>query len=146
MRRKPVSLDEVRFNGRIITTAPFDAVRATEYRWGNPIMQLWEPLLRELEKSELGSFVMAFKPCRQCGRKFWRDDQTSGVFCSDRCAALARGAKYAATKGAARAAARSGRRCVCGKPLKAARSTMRFRCVAGSPRIVLAPRTTPAVP
>jgi hypothetical protein len=39
----------------------------------------------------------------------------------------ARLAKYAATDGAARAAARSGRSCEgCGEPLKAARATKRF--------------------
>ncbi len=128
MRRKPVSRDEVHFNGRTITTAPVDAVRGTEYRWGNPIMRLWAPLLRELVGSQLGSFVVG-PDCRQCGWRFWRHDRSSGVFCSDHCAALARRAKYAATQGAARAAARVGRKCeneTCGKPLKAARSTMRY--------------------
>jgi hypothetical protein len=135
MRRKPVSRDEVRIfsdhrwypSTPSITTAPIDAVRATEYSWGHPILRLWDPLLRELGEPTLGTFVMAPEPCRQCGRKFWRDHRSPGLYCSDHCAALARRAKYATAQGAARATARSGRRCErCGEPIKAARSTMRY--------------------
>jgi endogenous inhibitor of DNA gyrase (YacG/DUF329 family) len=98
--------------------------------------------LRELGESELGSFVMAPKPCRQCGKDFWRDHRSNGVYCSDDCASLgaslARKAKYAAAQGAARAAARSGRSCErCGEPIEAERSTQRFcsvRCQVAAHR------------
>jgi hypothetical protein len=89
MRRKPVSRDEVRIfsdhrwypSTPSITTAPIDAVRATEYSWGHPILRLWDPLLRELGEPTLGTFVMAPEPCRQC--KFWRDHRSPGLYCSD---------------------------------------------------------------
>lgn len=51
MRRKPVSRDEVRFNGSRITTLPVNAVR--EDRWGDlePIRKLWAPLLRSINRA-----------------------------------------------------------------------------------------------
>jgi endogenous inhibitor of DNA gyrase (YacG/DUF329 family) len=160
MRRKPVRRDEVRFNGRTITTAPVDAVGA--YEWGHPagvILRLWAPMLRELNHAQRkewesyaearkkfagsgtgapepitlpGSYelTMAPAPCRQCGRRFWRNHRSAnGAFCSDHCAAFARRGKYAATRSKERAAARSSRRCeneACGRPIEAERSTKRF--------------------
>jgi endogenous inhibitor of DNA gyrase (YacG/DUF329 family) len=129
MRRKPVSRDEVRFNGSTITTAPMDAVGP--YSWRNPteiFEPLWEPLVDALGTWMPPRFeLVEAEPCRQCGRKFWRNCRSNGFYCSDRCAAIARRAKYATTQGAARAAARSGRRCErCGEPIEAERSTKRF--------------------
>ena len=129
MRRKPVRRDEVRFNGRSITTAPADVVGP--YSWRNPteiFKPLWELLVDALGAPMPPRYELReAEPCRQCGRKYWRNYRSGGVYCSDRCAALARRAKYATTQGAARAAARAGRKCEgCGEPLRAARSTKRF--------------------
>jgi hypothetical protein len=49
MRRKPVTRDEIRFNGSRITTLPSDSVREGEYH-PEAIKALWEPLLRELNR------------------------------------------------------------------------------------------------
>jgi hypothetical protein len=142
MRRKPVTRDEIRYNGQSLTTAPVDAIRADVWGTGHPIMALWAPLLRTLGEPMLDSFVMAPEPCRQCGRRFWRDHCSNGMFCSDRCASLARRAKYATAQGAARATARSGRSCEwCGEPIEAARSTMRYcsvRCRVAAHRALAA--------
>jgi endogenous inhibitor of DNA gyrase (YacG/DUF329 family) len=144
MRRKPVSRDEVRFNGRTITTAPADVVGP--FSWRNPteiFEPLWEPLVDALGTPMPPRFeLVEGEPCRQCGRKFWRNYRSSGFYCSDRCAAIARRAKYAAAQGAARAAARRGRRCEgCGEPIEAARSTKRFcstRCRVAAHRALAA--------
>lgn len=46
MRHKPVTRDEVRFDGQRITTVPADAVHQLE-----PIPKLWAPLLRQLNEA-----------------------------------------------------------------------------------------------
>jgi hypothetical protein len=51
MRRKPVSRDEVRFNGWRITTMPVDSVSEAD----GPIPHLWAPLLRVLNGQRRGA-------------------------------------------------------------------------------------------
>jgi hypothetical protein len=54
MRRKPISRDEVRFNGKRITTMPLDSVRKNPkhyWRGPEPIAELWAPLLRSLNRT-----------------------------------------------------------------------------------------------
>jgi hypothetical protein len=138
MRNRPVDRDEVRFNGRAITTAPLDAV-AGPYDWAVPTKRLapsfaplWEPLTAMLGVPMPGSWELREAgPCHQCGRRYWQNYRSRGFFCSDHCANLARRARYAVTHGARRAMARAGRVCAwCGKPIRAARSTKRHCCSA----------------
>jgi hypothetical protein len=58
MRRQPVTRDEVRFNGRRITTMPIDSVSEGEERWQRrkPIAPLWAPLLRALNRKRLADW------------------------------------------------------------------------------------------
>jgi hypothetical protein len=152
MRRKPVSRDEVRFNGWRITTMPVDSVSEPKQRWGQRSRSppLWAPLLRALNRKRRGpESIQAPRPyhdsafsCRVCDRQFYQVYGGSGSFhggsgryCSDLCAAAARtrgratwAAKMVAARSAARAAARADRRCRhCGEPIAAQRST-RFYC------------------
>jgi hypothetical protein len=67
--------------------------------------------------------------CKRCGKPidaaFYYN--RVGIYCSYDCATSGRRDRYAATQGAARAAARAGRRCErCGAPIRAKRSTKRF--------------------
>jgi hypothetical protein len=75
----------------------------------------------------------ADRRCDRCGKpivegaKYYRNHRSVGIYCSYFCADSGRRDRYARTQGAARAAARAGRRCEwCGEPLKAARSTKKF--------------------
>ena len=59
MRRKPVSRDEIRFDGRRITTLPIDSVSEGEEGWGRrkPIAPLWVPLLRALNRKRRADWI-----------------------------------------------------------------------------------------
>jgi RNA polymerase-binding transcription factor DksA len=79
--------------------------------------------------------VLSSQPDRRCDRcggpieaaRHYRIERSVGIYCTYFCAASGRRDRYARTQGAARAAARAGRKCErCGKPIKAARSTKRF--------------------
>ena len=156
MRHKPVSRDEVRFNGRDITTLPTDSVRAGKYGL-EAIPRLWAPLLRSLKRAQAAQNkrwaeqgIPVGKPnpprapephwhavvyrCQQCRRKFYRAPHASGRWCSDVCATKAEKQRRAVgiaavvkARSKERAEARAGRKCeTCGEPIKAKRSTMRY--------------------
>jgi predicted nucleic acid-binding Zn ribbon protein len=50
MRRKPITRDEIRFNGSRITTLPIDSVRGNRRDDFDPIPRLWAPLLPLLDR------------------------------------------------------------------------------------------------
>lgn len=119
MRRKPISRDEIRFDGGRIITLPLDSVSEDEWGRREPIVRLWTPLLRSLNRKrradwEAGAETRAemaklgfsgFKEptpidaphpysfpctCHHCGREFYRVRWGSGRYCSDVCAAGSR--------------------------------------------------------
>jgi hypothetical protein len=129
MRTKPVTRDEVRFNGRRITTLPADSVRG---KFAGPaIGRLWAPLLRSLNRQRPKGTPPIELPhtgvggavsCLHCKRKFFHV-RTASLYCSDLCARRER-LQAIAWK---RAEARAGRKCAhCGDLLDSRRSTMRF--------------------
>jgi hypothetical protein len=153
---RPVSRDEIRFNGARITTLPVDSVKVPRRGYPHAIERLWQPLLdalnreqqerwaadQELRKKLAGSgWRGGVKrpnpircphpswtplPCEHCGREFYRVLRI-GRFCCDRCAQAAHSAATARAKSEARAAARAGRTCVvCGEPIEGQRSTRRY--------------------
>jgi endogenous inhibitor of DNA gyrase (YacG/DUF329 family) len=140
MRRKPVTRDEVRFDGEHITTLPADSLRQGEYgREANP--KLWAPLLRQLKVKEPWPYSGGKWKCVHCGTTFYRVPGRHSHYCSDKCAAAAHAAAMAPIVKAhsiARAKARANRKCeTCGKAIKAQRSTMKFcsvRCRVASHR------------
>jgi hypothetical protein len=82
MRCKPVTRDEVCFNGKRITTAPMDAVEGP-YDWRNPaeFKPLWEPLMYSLGVSMPPSWELReAAPCHQCGKSFWQNYRSRGFF------------------------------------------------------------------
>ena len=125
MRRKPVTRDEVRFDGwSHITTLPVDAVRKkskTKFYDYEIIRRLWTPLLRQLNqakkqewqsepKEHRGKFYSIEYPevgwrtrfCRHCEKPFYdafiRDaaGHRHSTYCSDRCMSLAHAPRRAA--------------------------------------------------
>lgn len=118
MRQRPISRDEVRFDGSRITTMPLDSVSEGEWR-REPIAHLWAPLLRTLNHKlradwEAGieqraaaesAGTRGFKKpepihvprpyqfpctCRHCGREFYRINRGNSRYCSDVCATASR--------------------------------------------------------
>jgi hypothetical protein len=51
VRSKPVTRNEIRFDGRCISTLPVDAVRKNDDWDIVPIRKLWAPLLRSLNRA-----------------------------------------------------------------------------------------------
>jgi hypothetical protein len=118
MRTKPVTRNEVRISvERFWEAVPANAFRKDKERgWGmEAIPELWEPLLKELERindayhesegfkrlQALGLYGPAedypsatlpeahswrLKSCSRCRRKFYRVGRHAGNFCSDHCA------------------------------------------------------------
>jgi hypothetical protein len=153
MRSDPVSRDEIRISRRgQITTLPADTVRAGKCR-PKPIEKLWIPLVEALKAehhereagrhSLWGSRATSSKPpriprphcdwgqapvrCTHCGRCFYHATTTKRDFCSDCCAKAHYTAAAVKARSKARAEKRAGGKCeVCGKPLKAQRSTKRL--------------------
>jgi hypothetical protein len=135
MRSKPVTRDEIRFNGSRITTLPVNSVREGEGHL-EAIESLWAPLLHELNREHKAPKpITCPRPddyggtcsCRRCGCEFWRVYRGSRLYCSDKCAGLARQSKMLAARSEARAKARAGRTCLhCGKPIEAQRSTRQY--------------------
>ena len=126
MRRKPVTRDEVRFDGEHITTLPADSLRQGEYgREANP--KLWAPLLRQLKVKEPWPYSRGKWKCQHCRSTFYRVPGSHSHYCSDQCANTVRNAAVVKARSEARAKARAGRKCeACGKAIEAQRSTMRF--------------------
>ena len=126
MRTKPVTRDEVQFNGERITTMPADSVRKDEDGFPEPIIELWAPLVQSLRVA-YPSTSRSTRVCQCCGKKFFRTLRGPDLYCSDRCAERARVARFVRARSEERAEARAGRTCEsCGAPLDARRSTMRF--------------------
>jgi endogenous inhibitor of DNA gyrase (YacG/DUF329 family) len=149
MRSKPIQRDEVRFDGRRITTMPADSGRKNGLAF-EPIAKLWAPLLRSLkittplgQPDPLGPYT-----CRHCGRKFHHLRQGGGGtphYCSDQCAGIAHQAAVSKSRSEQRALERADRACAtCGKPITAKRSTMRFcsvKCRVAAHRSTASPDT-----
>jgi hypothetical protein len=155
MRTKPIQRDEIRFGYRPpgITTAPASSMRKDRDRLLRPVNpKLWAPLLQSLNKELRKSWKIGVKYgldnpndppqpvtapnwrwydqrcCRHCDRKFYRrSDSGNFIYCSDKCAGAARSTNFAKARSRRRATARADRKCeICGEPIKAQRSTMRF--------------------
>lgn len=71
MRRKPVTRDEIRFNGSRITTLPIDTVREGEYH-PEPIKALWAPLLRSLNRAQKKDWDNRLGIRKNFARSGWR--------------------------------------------------------------------------
>jgi predicted nucleic acid-binding Zn ribbon protein len=149
MRKKLITRDEVRFGERgHILTLPIDSVRDPDSFAPKPIERLWAPLLRSLNRSQCPEPYGFRLTCRHCDGEFFRVKWSNPAYCSDRCHDTAHDARrrraaaaQTKTTAAMRAEARAGRGCeVCGEPLDARRSTMRFcsaKCRVTSHRAAL---------
>ena len=152
MRKRPITRDEVRVDHFEVRTLPSGSFHRNT---GQPIAQLWQPLLDQLRLQErewwdsgpatqpelwgeFKSHVAVARPdtqasCRHCGRRFYCHRYGS-KWCSDLCLREARAPLIAAAvkaRSQARAKARAGRRCcTCGEPIKAQRATKQY-CSVG---------------
>jgi hypothetical protein len=151
MRSKPIKRDEVRFDGWRITTLPANSVRKNRQGELETVRELWEPLLRSLRRVNKRVLIRLPQPrtqwrwsdkpetCRHCQRQFYRTRYSPlTAYCSDQCVSAVHSAAFVKARSEQRAAAREGRkRKVCGEPIEAQRSTMRFcsvRCRVASHR------------
>ena len=156
MRRRPVTLDEIRMGRLAPTTIPADSVAPNEDGDLVGIISVWRPLIRSLNRKRkawnatakpgLGlkpiklhmlsipyvRYDCRAKNCRHCGTLFYSHGHVNqvGVCCSDRClkAVRAKMSKASAEKRSeARAATRADLICqTCKEPLEAKRSTAKF--------------------
>jgi hypothetical protein len=155
MRTKPITRDEIRYDVRGIVALPINSVRKGKNGL-EPIKKLWAPLLRSLNEAEkkhwesmvefraamgweskgptpimVSRYGWAEYYCHHCTRAFYRLNDV-GYYCSNKCEdAVRRVSAVKATKARSeqRAAERAkhNNKCnMCGKPITAKRSTMKF--------------------
>ena len=130
----------------------WNLVEAIEHLWEPLVAQLTKeqadyeasPRIQELRRT-IGRAPLRYRhhipwprrlaePCWHCGREFYLADKSLSRYCTNACSdaanAPARAANVAAivkARSEARAKARAKRKCtICGKPIEAQRSTMRY--------------------
>jgi hypothetical protein len=126
MRRKPVTRDEIRFNGSRITTLPIDSVREGEYH-PEPIKALWAPLLHSLNRAQKKDWDSRLGIRKNLARSGWRGGfkapEPITLLNSPAGSGWSRHVQKPEQRPAQAASARSES---CGKPIEAQRSTRRF--------------------